>query len=403
MESLTKNLSNLNIYDISKVILIQALFRGKLVRKNQQPICLQILAKKLINININDEKELIKLKLTEVSKNKLKIYDNYNKKWLFVTIKPFNPVRKTKIPYFFDEVLHTFQCIKQKSKSNITDEVANSLFVETLKTSKGINYDYSYYILCNGDDVFVTNLCCLTTLEPLCNNPVGTLYWSKNRNPVYRSWKETLQWFCDYANVIVGKNNKEKVESEFMPNEDGFSEWKDVSSLKTLAWGNNGHSRQGTFFGVTHYIWEKEPKYGKIQRLRLCGFSDKNTENRPIRKDIRQYYTLPGNKCVACGSESNLVVDHKNDLYNNPRVLCAETQKYSDFQTLCNSCNLRKRAVSTKTKQSKKRIGATNIPMLKPFGIDFTQGDESLDMSDPNAMVGTFWYDPVDFMRKISK
>ncbi len=390
MEDLINQINDLSVYDISKVTRIQALVRGYLVRRKQQPICIQLLAKKIKN---NKEKEKYK--------NKIKIYDNYNKKWLYVQIKKFTPARKTKIPYFYDEVLKAFQCIKQKSKYNITDEVTKSLFVETLKTSKGMTYDNSYYILYQDDDVFVTNLCCLSTLEPLSSNSVGTLYWAKNRNPVYRSWKETLQWYIDYLCVGVTKSNKEKVESEFMPNEDGFSDWKDVSAFKELTWGNNGHSRQGTFFGVKHYIWEKYPAHGKIEKLRLCGFSQTITSNRPIRKEIREHYLK--SECVNCGSGSDLIIDHKNDLYNDPRVLCAETQEISDFQTLCNSCNLKKRAVSTKVKETNKRIGATTIPMLEPFNVDFIGGNENLDLSDPNAMVGTFWYDPVKFTEFIKK
>ena len=39
----------------------------------------------------------------------------------------------------------------------------------------------------------------------------------------------------------------------------------------------------------------------------------------------------------------------------------------------------------------------TNIPQLKVFGIDFISGDENYDPEDPNAMVGTYWYDPSAF------
>ena len=105
--------------------------------------------------------------------------------------------------------------------------------------------------------------------------------------------------------------------------------------------------------------------------------------------------------CVVCGSHSDLVTDHKNDLYNDPRVLCAATQTIDDFQCLCNHCNLQKRQVSVKTKQTNQRIPATDIPQLAIFGIDFIHGDKTFDPSDVNAMVGTYWYDPVAFMAHI--
>lgn len=75
-----------------------------------------------------------------------------------------------------------------------------------------------------------------------------------------------------------------------------------------------------------------------------------------------------------------------------------KTQTFDDFQCLCNHCNLQKRQVSKKTVELGKRYSATNIPMLSIFGVDFTQGDETYDKDDINAMVGTYWYDPVAFM-----
>ena len=106
---------------------------------------------------------------------------------------------------------------------------------------------------------------------------------------------------------------------------------------------------------------------------------------------------------MVCGSRSDLVTDHKNDLYNDPRVLCAETQTIEDFQCLCNHCNLRKRQISKKTLETGRRYGATNIPQFAVLGVDFTSGSESFDINDKNAMVGTYWYDPVQFLRDVMK
>ena len=105
--------------------------------------------------------------------------------------------------------------------------------------------------------------------------------------------------------------------------------------------------------------------------------------------------------CVACGSKSDLTTDHKNDLYNDPRVLDMKTQKREDFQCLCRHCNLLKRQICKKTKEEKKRYGATNIPGIAIFGVDFIEGDETFDINNPNAMVGTYWYDVVAFMEHI--
>lgn len=139
-------------------------------------------------------------------------------------------------------------------------------------------------------------------------------------------------------------------------------------------------------------------KGNKIQYIGIFGIAEQHN-NRPIRKDIKQYYRKQS--CCVCGSNVDIVVDHKNDLYNDSRVLNIDTQEFSDFQSLCNHCNLQKRQVCKKTRATGKRYGATNIPMLKPFAIDFTQGDETFDTKDINAMKGTFWYDPIAFMESI--
>ena len=205
----------------------------------------------------------------------------------------------------------------------------------------------------------------------------------------------------------LDKLSKKQMEVErlFSPDIDGKSRWvsrKEISDNEILDWGKNGAARHGVYFGDKRYIWEKEGK-GMIKALRTVGFSDNELygASRPIRPDIEKHHKAMG--CVVCGSRSDLVTDHKNDLYNDLRVLDAKTQTIDDFQCLCNHCNLQKRQISKKTKEIGKRIGATTIPSLAIFGIDFVEGDESIDESDVNAMVGTYWYDPVEFMKKIKE
>jgi hypothetical protein len=205
----------------------------------------------------------------------------------------------------------------------------------------------------------------------------------------------------------VPKLSKKQLEVDrlFQPDLSGNSRWvsrEDIRVNKMLDWGNNGAARHGVYFADKRYIWEKDGK-GSIKGLRTIGFSDDELYGaaRPIRGDIEKYHKAMG--CVVCGSHSDLVTDHKNDLYNDLRVLDRKTQTIDDFQCLCNHCNLQKRQVSKVTKDTCKRIGATTIPSLAIFGIDFVEGDENIDESDVNAMVGTYWYDPVEFMKKIKE
>ena len=197
---------------------------------------------------------------------------------------------------------------------------------------------------------------------------------------------------------------QKEVDALFNPDEQGCSEWvlREKITASVLDWGNNGVARHGVYFGDKRYKWEKKGQR-RITALRTIGFSDSYLYNacRPIRNDIHEYHKKMG--CVVCGSHSDLVTDHKNDLYNDPRVLNVKTQTIDDFQCLCNHCNLQKRQVSKKTKEIRKRIGATTIPSYAVFGIDFVEGDETFDEKDINCMVGTYWYDPIEFARKIKE
>jgi hypothetical protein len=43
------------------------------------------------------------------------------------------------------------------------------------------------------------------------------------------------------------------------------------------------------------------------------------------------------------------------------------------------------------------------IPQLKVFKVDFIQGGDAFDESDPKAMIGTYWYDPIAFLVSVSE
>lgn len=127
--------------------------------------------------------------------------------------------------------------------------------------------------------------------------------------------------------------------------------------------------------------------------IKVCGkFEEINDYTRQIRNDIKKI--IKKNKCVHCGNKHEIECDHKNDLMNNPRVLNIDTQTLEDFQPLCQKCNKLKREFSVKMRNSKKRIKATDIDMrLKKNGIDFIFGDETLDINNPDCLIGTYWYD----------
>ena len=215
---------------------------------------------------------------------------------------------------------------------------------------------------------------------------------------------KTIAVLSESVSTKIKTSRKAIIDSIFNPNEQGISNWVTRETLEksALNFGTNGNGRHGIYFNDKRYIWGvQRGKQRKVIALRTNGFSESELygATRPIRSDIETHHKQKG--CVVCGTHSELVTDHKNDLYNDARVLNKETQTIDDFQCLCNHCNLQKRQIAKITKKTKKRIGATTIPSLAIFGIDFTTGDETFDETDVNAMVGTYWYDPVAFMKHI--
>ncbi len=121
--------------------------------------------------------------------------------------------------------------------------------------------------------------------------------------------------------------------------------------------------------------------------------------NRNIRKDISSI--IKKNSCVSCGSKNNIVCDHKNDLYNDTTVLNIKTQKLSDFQALCNHCNLQKRQICKEEIRNKKLYSAKNLEKYKIFPFEFPWEKKNFDIEDYTTKIDSYWYDPIEFNKKI--
>jgi hypothetical protein len=127
----------------------------------------------------------------------------------------------------------------------------------------------------------------------------------------------------------------------------------------------------------------------------------KNIFKRPIRIDIRNYFK--NKNCVHCGSSNNLVVDHKNDLYNDDRVLNSKTQLIDDFQSLCNHCNLLKRQICKNEKKVLKLYSAKNLDKYKYIHFIIPWEMVYYDINDKNIKNDSYWYDPIEFQNKLYK
>ena len=124
-----------------------------------------------------------------------------------------------------------------------------------------------------------------------------------------------------------------------------------------------------------------------------------NIQKRPISKHIHKEITK--HSCVICGTNSEIICDHKNDLYNDTRVLDTSTQKLSDFQPLCNHCNLQKRQICKEEEAKQKIYSAKNIKRYQQYKFEFPWEKKAFDTTDINCKTDTYWFDPVEFENKI--
>lgn len=202
------------------------------------------------------------------------------------------------------------------------------------------------------------------------------------------------------------KTKKELVIEIFQPDKNGFSKWKtrEELSFTKLKLGDNGNIRKGIFHN-DNYNWEikrlNNNLNGKVLKIRTVGFNkDKLNKNRPISTDIKKVLLEKNKKCIHCGISKNLCIDHKNDFYNDARVLNSKTQTIDDFQVLCNKCNKDlKHQDNVKEKKNKKLFSAKELGTF-PFLMDdfeYPWEKKVFDEKDPNCKKDTYWYDIKEF------
>jgi 5-methylcytosine-specific restriction endonuclease McrA len=198
--------------------------------------------------------------------------------------------------------------------------------------------------------------------------------------------------------------NSELVELIFAPDiTTGFSQWKTREEINEtgLKLGTNGNIRHGTPWSVK-YIWEIErlnnkPR-GKPLRFRTIGFSEEIVKSRPIRSDIRKELLKNNKTCCHCGSRSDLCIDHKNDMYNNSRVLNENTQILDDFQVLCNRCNKDYKHQANEKEKKTGLLHSVKHLRLTPYSNDkfiypWEVAIKKYDENDINCKIYTYWYD----------
>lgn len=202
----------------------------------------------------------------------------------------------------------------------------------------------------------------------------------------------------------------------------------ELKDYKDLDWGNNGVGDRWAKkkFNYTVIYKNKTKTYSEnledkvddnlVESFQLINnktnmtgiigifvhsIKNKNNSKRLINKDISR--CIKSNPCVSCGSTNDIVCDHKNDLYNDERVLDIYSQSIDDFQPLCNHCNLQKRQICKEEKENKKLYSAKRFRKYSIFPFEFPWEKKNFDLSDIDTKKDSYWYDPVEFNNKIYK
>jgi len=197
-----------------------------------------------------------------------------------------------------------------------------------------------------------------------------------------------------------------------------------IAEHNSINWGNNGIGSRwvgGRFnysivYGNKHVKTYSESLDDKVPDEVLAAFQTtirgnsaagifvhsvrENIITRPINKKIDA--EIKKSSCVVCGTRSDIITDHKNDMYNDTDVLDTKTQEMDDFQPLCNHCNLQKRQIFRDETTNGRIYSAKNMQQYKMYPFEFPWEKKAFDLNDITCKKDTYWYDPVEFNQKIS-
>jgi hypothetical protein len=224
-------------------------------------------------------------------------------------------------------------------------------------------------------------------------------------------------------NEVNNMNNIEDIVIKLSNNFTKIISRNELKQYKKLDWGNNGIGDRwaNKKFNYTSIYNDKTKTYSEndydivpdnlIIQFRLENPNMKgiigifvhskrlNITKRPIKKEID--IEIKQNSCVSCGSNSDIITDHKNDLYNDDKVLDIHTQEIADFQPLCNHCNLQKRQICKDEIKNNKIYSAKNLQKYKAFIFEFPWEKKAFIIHDITTKNDTYWYDPIEFNKKI--
>jgi len=181
----------------------------------------------------------------------------------------------------------------------------------------------------------------------------------------------------------------------FNPDKNGISRW--VGKHECVGKFASLYPTNGNVWyrnkGLNHLIYEKKEEDGKIF-WRFNGLK-KNESPKNIRPEI--WEKVRNKPCVITGlqlkSGHKIEVDHKDGRYPT-EVGNLETQVEDFFQPLLDSLNKQKRSDCVKCEKTGIRYDARE----RGFSVPVV----SNQLKYEGSCVGCFWYDPLDFVSKLS-
>lgn len=185
------------------------------------------------------------------------------------------------------------------------------------------------------------------------------------------------------------------------PDSNGKSRWINTNEFvgvySVLVFGNGASWARKESSLAKRFIVEFNKNLtpgNTIDAIRLNGYNNSDFSQH-IKAEIKKM--IRSQRCVILGT-SNPEVDHKNGMKNDPRVMRNEDQHLSDFQPLSKAANDAKRQFCKKCIASGKRFDAKELG----YPVSFYEGGATHN-GEKNACVGCFWYDPVEFRKRLLK
>ena len=174
--------------------------------------------------------------------------------------------------------------------------------------------------------------------------------------------------------------------------EDGFSDVVTRGVLREHGLGTtNGGDwcRTDGTLGAIFNI-DRPLEKGHIASVQLRGYK-KNTFERRVDKIMREHYRKQ--PCVVLGvSSGHVEVDHKDGRYDRYGRL---SENPKDYQPLHKCANDAKRTHCKRCKESGFRFNACVLG----YSVPQYKGGEKYS----GSCIGCYWYDPVEFNKKISE